>query len=306
MAGFLLLGSGGAWAQPANPPTEYVTVAGKKMACQSAGLATRKPGEPVVVFEGGVGAGLENFTPLWPGLTSGGVPWLAYARSGMPGSEADAAVRTDRQVVERLHALLQARRVPPPYLLVGHSLGGPLVRLFAALYPAEVAGLVLLDPTNFLLTAAADEQIRTQSGSALGYQKTFVAMLGKQAADPNIPAGVRADMQRAAEANRTEYFPGYRALAALPKVPVRVLLAYNSPVEGGETQLAQELGLKQPAWFAQVNQRRMTDFAELIQYNPHSAVTLLPGYVHVIHHMDPTLVTRNIQDVYQLALAAKK
>jgi pimeloyl-ACP methyl ester carboxylesterase len=50
--------------------------------------------------------------------------------------------------VDRLHATLLAADVPPPYVLVGHSLGALHVRAFAAAYPTETAGLVLLDPTH--------------------------------------------------------------------------------------------------------------------------------------------------------------
>jgi pimeloyl-ACP methyl ester carboxylesterase len=53
--------------------------------------------------------------------------------------------RTAESVVADLHALLQAAAVPGPYVLVGHSLGGIFVRLYAATYPDEVAGLVLVD-----------------------------------------------------------------------------------------------------------------------------------------------------------------
>jgi pimeloyl-ACP methyl ester carboxylesterase len=53
--------------------------------------------------------------------------------------------RTARDAVADLHALLRAARVAPPYVLVGHSFGGLIVRLYASTYPREVAGLVLVD-----------------------------------------------------------------------------------------------------------------------------------------------------------------
>ena len=56
--------------------------------------------------------------------------------------------RTAQDVVADLHALLRAARVPGPYVLVGHSLGGLFVRLSAATYPDEVAGLVLVDSSH--------------------------------------------------------------------------------------------------------------------------------------------------------------
>jgi pimeloyl-ACP methyl ester carboxylesterase len=50
-------------------------------------------------------------------------------------------------MVAELHALLQAAHVPGPYVLVGHSAGGLVVRLYASTYPDEVVGMVLLDST---------------------------------------------------------------------------------------------------------------------------------------------------------------
>jgi pimeloyl-ACP methyl ester carboxylesterase len=59
--------------------------------------------------------------------------------------------RTAADAVAELHALLRAARLPGPYLLVGHSLGGLFVRLYASTYPRQVAGLVLVDATYELL-----------------------------------------------------------------------------------------------------------------------------------------------------------
>ncbi len=56
--------------------------------------------------------------------------------------------RSVESVVADLHALLQAAGVPSPYVLVGHSFGGLLVRLYAATYPDEVVGMVLVDAWN--------------------------------------------------------------------------------------------------------------------------------------------------------------
>src|SRR5262245_33014759 len=60
-------------------------------------------------------------------------------------SDAIAQPRTTPEVVADLHALLQAAQVPGPYVLAGHSLGGFMARLYAATYPDEVVGLVLVD-----------------------------------------------------------------------------------------------------------------------------------------------------------------
>ena len=69
---------------------------------------------------------------------------------------------TGQQGVADLHALLTAAKEPGPYVLVGHSWGGLIARLFASTYPGEVAGLVLVDPASeFLKTSLTLEQWAT-------------------------------------------------------------------------------------------------------------------------------------------------
>jgi len=69
---------------------------------------------------------------------------------------------TAQQGVADLHALLNAAREPAPYVLVGHSWGSMIARLFASTYPDEVAGLVLVDPASeFLKTSLTPEQWAT-------------------------------------------------------------------------------------------------------------------------------------------------
>src|SRR5215207_7092958 len=66
-------------------------------------------------------------------------------------SDAIAQPRTAPELVEELHALLQAAAIPGPYVLAGHSMGGFMARLFAATYPDEVVGLVLVDAYSELI-----------------------------------------------------------------------------------------------------------------------------------------------------------
>jgi pimeloyl-ACP methyl ester carboxylesterase len=70
----------------------------------------------------------------------GGLGWSAGASGG------PVSVRTPRKIAEELRAMLRASGVEPPYVLVGHSFGGLVMRRFALEYPEEVAGVVLVDP----------------------------------------------------------------------------------------------------------------------------------------------------------------
>jgi pimeloyl-ACP methyl ester carboxylesterase len=66
-------------------------------------------------------------------------------------SDPVAEPRTVREMVDELHALLQAAGVPGPYVLAGHSFGGFMARFYAATYPDEVVGMILIDAYSELL-----------------------------------------------------------------------------------------------------------------------------------------------------------
>ena len=104
-------------------------------------------GAPVVVFENGLGATLDWWGKVWP-EASRESSVLAYNRAGYGQSEAAAQPRDGAHIVEELRALLQARKLAPPFVLVGHSSGGLYMQLYARQYPREVAALVLVDATH--------------------------------------------------------------------------------------------------------------------------------------------------------------
>jgi pimeloyl-ACP methyl ester carboxylesterase len=102
-------------------------------------------GSPAVVFEAGISATSLN----WRAVQQTLAPLtrvVAYDRGGLGWSDPGATPRTTSNIAAELHAALRAAGVESPYVLVGHSFGGLVVRRFASLYPEEVAGLVLVDP----------------------------------------------------------------------------------------------------------------------------------------------------------------
>jgi len=102
---------------------------------------------PTVVLQSGLGDGLGPWEAVGEAL-QGRRAVFAYDRPGYGASPAASGPRDPCAVAAELHALLAATGVKPPYVLVGHSLGGLYQYVFARLYPGEVAGLVLLDPTH--------------------------------------------------------------------------------------------------------------------------------------------------------------
>jgi pimeloyl-ACP methyl ester carboxylesterase len=100
-------------------------------------------GTPAVILEhGGYGwilaqTGISKFTETC---------W--YDRAGQSWSDPPPAPRTSQFIANDLHELLEKAKIPPPYVLVGHSIGGEYVRIYTAKFPSEVAGLVLVDSSH--------------------------------------------------------------------------------------------------------------------------------------------------------------
>lgn len=104
-------------------------------------------GSPTVVLENG----LNEISPLWSGITaqvSRTTRVCAYDRAGQGWSDDVARPQDGRAVAADLHALLARAGEHGPYVLTGHSSGGTLAMTYAARYPAQVAGMVLLDSSS--------------------------------------------------------------------------------------------------------------------------------------------------------------
>lgn len=108
---------------------------------------TAGPGPgPLVVFEAGMSAPAACWIHTQREL-SAHARTLSYDRAGYGGSDADPHDRTLERIVDDLTALLDALGETAPAVFVGHSWGGPVLRLFAERHPARVAGLVFVDAT---------------------------------------------------------------------------------------------------------------------------------------------------------------
>jgi pimeloyl-ACP methyl ester carboxylesterase len=100
-------------------------------------------GGPAVILQAGLGASSSSWAGIAPAVAAT-TTVCTYDRSGH-GQSDEAGPQDGIALANDLHTLLERAGVPGPYLLVGHSSGGPYVRVFAARYPDEVAGMVLLD-----------------------------------------------------------------------------------------------------------------------------------------------------------------
>lgn len=109
-------------------------------------------GSPTVVLQ----AGAVGFAQSWHWIqeeVASTTRVCSYDRPGLGWSEEMEGGHTGREIASHLHQLLQQANEPGPYIMVGHSMGGPLVQIFAGLYRQDVIAVALLDPSHRELIA---------------------------------------------------------------------------------------------------------------------------------------------------------
>lgn len=109
--------------------------------------AVSRNGNQAVIFENGLGGSMEWWRKVFPEIAKT-TTTFAYNRPGYGKSDPASTPRDGRHIVDELRSLLQSKGLNPPYVLVGHSLGGLYMQLFARRYPDEVHALVLVDSTH--------------------------------------------------------------------------------------------------------------------------------------------------------------
>ncbi|MGC1370744.1 MAG: alpha/beta hydrolase [Candidatus Sulfotelmatobacter sp.] len=123
-------------------PGRLIDVGGYKMHIDCVGA-----GSPAVILDSGLGDGYLSWRKVQPEIALL-TRVCSYDRAGFGYSDSSPKPRTSKAFAEELHTLLQNAGVSPPYVLVGHSMGGYDVRIYAALYRNEVAGMVLVDASH--------------------------------------------------------------------------------------------------------------------------------------------------------------
>lgn len=217
-------------------------------------LDCRGQGQPTVVLISGLG----EFSGSWARILDGVAPTTrvcAYDRAGQGWSDDDEHPQDGIAAAEDLHALLAAAGESGPFVLVGHSIGGPYAMTYAANYSGEVAGMVLLDstsPEQFTAIPSYPTQYAMMR-RAYGVMPTLARLgLGAALAGSHLPAADAAPVNamsatpRAGRNARDELsmlpvvFEQARALTTLGDRPLVVLTsAENARDTDGWTQ-AQE------------------------------------------------------------------
>ncbi|MFO0762511.1 MAG: alpha/beta hydrolase [Byssovorax sp.] len=124
-------------------PGALIDIGGRRLQIDARGR-----GAPAVVLEAGLDlAGSLAWSRVHAALAET-TRVIAYSRAGVMWSDPPDGPKRGAAIADDLHALLQAAGERPPFVLVGHSMGGPLVTIYTQRFPGEVAGLVLVDPSH--------------------------------------------------------------------------------------------------------------------------------------------------------------
>jgi pimeloyl-ACP methyl ester carboxylesterase len=265
-------------------------------------LDCRGTGTPVVVFESGMDL---NGSLSWSKVhdeVARTTRACAYSRAGMLWSDPAPGHRNGLAVAADLHATLERAGEMPPFVLVGHSLGGPYVLIYTERYGGEVAGLVLVDPSHpdqierFRRVAKEDFTALDPLAHVLarlswtGINRIGIAVAQDASKERQILAAFRPTTFAAAVREvegRFETFAQAGAVRDLGDRPVIVLTAGQSPLSGRLS--AEQDSLRQELWM------QMHD--EIASWSSNGVNRLVPDSSHYIHQTKPDAVVQAVEEV---------
>ena len=223
---------------------------------------------PVTIMD----AGLGNSSESWLGIQTKIAEFTRvciYDRAGLGNSDPTIHTQTTTQIVLDLHSLLARAGIPGPLVLVGHSLGGINVRLYASMYPREVVGMVLVD-------SAHEEQFDRMD-----------ALIPKEIKKQFPPSALEVTSNEKIDfsenSERRARLATWRA--NIPLIVLTAAKAQPNP-EGPLAFLAPK--------FEQIRQELQQD---LVHRSPRGKQIMATRSGHFIHHDEPELVVSAIREV---------
>lgn len=267
--------------------TRFITIEGTKIQIQTKGVESRKPGQPVVVFESGLGTPLGNWDTICDEVARQ-APVVAYDRPGIGDSAPNEEMPTLQNVTDRLRKILQSLKLPPPYLLVGHSLGGVYVRGFALYYPQELAGLVIIDPADFTETCANLGLPWREVGFSQGKVDTLVMerKSGKYKPNAAAPLAIQREGEVLFDLRQAEF--AQLRNTPLLNIPVAIVTSGRFYPFPGAAPYDEAL-------FKAKMKHRIERWTNLMNTIPKGRLFYSASTGHFVHRDDPMLALASIQ-----------
>src|SRR5215213_742837 len=251
------------------PPGHLVNVGGYSLHINCVG-----EGSPTVILESALGAMSAHWVRVQQ-VVAETTRVCAYDRAGMGWSEPGPEPRDARQISSELHTLLRDADTEGPYVLVGHSYGGLYARMYAARYPNEVAGVVLVDSSH------PEQFTRSPQGRAMYEQTrrmgTFIPWLTRLGvvrltnfypAHPDLPTQQRAQIE-AFNSSTQQWVTTVEEFGVTPETNAQVS---NMGSLGDKPLAVISAGKQSPDWL------EMQD--ELAALSPNSIHSVVKGATH--------------------------
>jgi pimeloyl-ACP methyl ester carboxylesterase len=278
------------------PPGDLVDIGGFRLHLNCVGI-----GSPTVIIE----AGSNDFSVGWSDIQSNvaqRTQTCTYDRAGMGWSDYDSEIPLPTRVVRNLRAALINAQIQPPYVLVGHSWGGILVREFAAQHPNEVSGLVFVDSSHENQNLGRPDEIEELPVGFLKYCNA-VSFVGMTRAlklrnepwfdYPEIRAMALYRTRSCAATLESRYASSLSmAQTRLPRdlgtLPLRVLTR-------GVADSGTDLSLEEQAW----EEAWLSFQVELARLSTNSRHQVVAGASHFIHWDRPDVIVGTIEELLE-------
>lgn len=257
---------------------------------------------PLVVFEAGMGSAASQWNHIQRELSSR-YRTLAYDRAGVGGSDAADSRPTLERMVDDLTQVLDALGETGPVLLVGHSWGGPIVRVFASLHRGRTAGLVLIDATSATVVSGAMAVLNVAAFGVnsllfgLGRTQAFKRGLLPEGESPEIAAADMDIMWRDLTAPRIARAGRREAQEITSSLP----LLRHLERQGGPAVPAVVLqgSRRHGTWEARMRDRQNAAAEEFAVAMPDARLRLIPGAGHAMTHEQPNAVVASVDEVIE-------
>ena len=245
-------------------------------------------GWPTVVLEAGGGLASDTWDAVWAPISQI-THVVRYDRAGLGASAAAPEPQTYWDMVAALHALLDGAEIAGPYVLVGHSLGGILVRVFAEKYPTKVAGLVLIDALHPQQNQRALELVPAERAD----ESADLARLRRNLRLIRDPATTTLD-DDPNQINWSASEHQAQALGALGDRPLVVLTQGREPAfpPEGPADFADYIAHAYHPMFLELQ-------AELARLSSRSRHVIAHQSGHMIHQDESDLVVASIREVVE-------
>ena len=248
------------------PEDRFTEIRGKRQHILDVGTGT-----PAVVFVSGFGDRVSSWMTVQRKIAES-TRTISYDRAGLGESQMLGANRSLDTIVHELNEILTLENVKPPYILVGHSYGGHIIRYFAHKHPANVVGLVLVDPTVEFMQE--EFRRRKDPSDARRYDS-----LSEHWSDPNWSDGVRRE---------AEFFKSNNN--AIKNIP------YNKDIP--TTVISGMISAKPDLMFLEgINEMKIALHKQWVTDSPHIKHVLATKSGHYVQFDEPELV---IQEVNRL------